>query len=883
MINKSPTNSAQESKFSVGWYGLTIFLSAFLLFQVQPLMAKFILPWFGGGAGIWTACMVFFQCTLLIGYAYAHLLSNRLVVSRQALIHIIVLCLSIMLLPITPEASWKPADVDSPTLDILLLLLVNVGVPFAVLSATVPLLSRWFSLSHPQRSPYRLYALSNTGSLLALLSYPFIIEPNLGLTTQAMNWSLTYGVFVLLCCWCAFRISTIKQAVALNDLAQGNGTQFVDESVRSGEVDRVPGKIDTVLWLALSTTASVMLLASTHRLSHDIAVIPLMWIAPLALYLLSFILCFDHSWWYKRWLFVPLLVVSAFFVVSSMHWTKFLQIEGKMIAYLVLLFAVSMVCHGELVRIKPSARFLTRFYLVVATGGALGGILVAVIAPLVLDDFWEYQFGLIAACLLAMLCVCLDRKRQPRITSTRALLATRIVWGVCTALLVILAIGLTGTMRRDLREYTEMSRNFYDVVRIKESSILRFMVSGRVDHGTQFVKPALRRIATSYFGHESGIGVAIQEARRLQLESNNTKMGLRIGVIGLGAGTMAALTEPGDEIRFYEINPDVYRLADKYFSYMDDTKADVEVVFGDARLSLEREMQNGELQKFDVLAVDAFTSDAVPIHLLTREALKLYYQHLEPNGLLAIHVSNNYVNLSAVVRGLADDSGRHAVRIYTPRSARSHADHSGWVIVAKNRSFVESELVQATATPWTEHESLPIVWTDDYASLWQAMVAEKDHSDSRWISAPNGGMFVIDQAGLLTYSAYLRLLEICRLLYHQTDGSRALMVVTANKMPKQDGRELSFEEYSQQLYKEYKLNVPGEVEGIMILFSVAHGKASIRFDNYWPDSLNKQIHHQFSEAIKGGASSKNLSEHLVPGVEAIDRLVRQTYQPGSGN
>jgi predicted O-methyltransferase YrrM len=424
-----------------------------------------------------------------------------------------------------------------------------------------------------------------------------------------------------------------------------------------------------------------------------------------------------------------------------------------------------------------------------------------------------------------------------------------------------------------------MSRNFYDVVRIKEGRILRIMVSGRVEHGTQFIKPALRRIATSYYGRESGIGIAIQEARRLQqLESNNIKMGLRIGAIGLGTGTMAALTEPGDEIRFYEINPDVYRLADKYFSYMDDTEADVEVVFGDARLSLEREGQNGELQKFDVLAVDAFTSDAVPLHLLTREAMDLYFEHIEPNGLLAIHVSNNYVNLSAVVRGLAKETGRHAVRIYTPRSARSNADHALWVIVTRDSSFLESELVQATITPWTEHESLPIVWTDNYASLWQAVVAEKDHSNSRWISAPNGGKFVIDQAGLLTYSAYLRLLEISRLLYHQTGGSRAMMVVTTNKMPEQDGRDLAFEEYSQQLYKEYKLNVPGEVEGIMILFSVAHGKASIRFDNFWPESLNKQIHHQFSEAIKGGVSSKNLSEHLVPGAEAIDRLVRQTYQ-----
>ena len=647
-----------------------------------------------------------------------------------------------------------------------------------------------------------------------------------------------------------------------------------------------------MLWLALATVASVMLLATTHRICQDLAVVPLLWIAPLALYLLSFILCFDHSWWYKRWLFAPLFAVSAYFVVSLMHWADFVRIGNQIIAYLIALFAVCMLCHGELVRLKPSARFLTRFYLVVASGGALGGVLVAVVAPLVLNDYWEYHLGLIAACVLIMFCVYRDRKGKPRPASTRVVVATRVAWGVTTVVVIVLAVGLVGTVRKDLRRYSEMSRNFYGVVRIEDRAGIRKMMNGRINHGTQFIGRAKRRVATSYYGRESGIGIALSEIRRrCQPESgasigfqqsdagaSNRRTGLRIGVVGLGTGTMAALTEPGDTIRFYEINPEVYRLTGRYFTYLDDTRADVEVVFGDARVALEREAQNGELQQFDVLAVDAFTSDAVPLHLLTREALELYFAHLVPNGLLAVHVSNRYANLAAVVRGLAGDSGRYAVRIYTPSSRQTSTSFSRWVMVTRDRSFVASELVQATATPWTGQETLPIVWTDNDASLWQAVAANLYHSDGRWKAAPNQGNFVLDPAGLLSYGDYLRLLEVCRVLYHKTGGSRAMMVVTANKKVKLDGRALSFDEFSQLLYEKYELKIPGKTEGIMLLMSVAHSNAAVRLPTNWPVELREQIRQQFAAAIKDGTSGNNLSEHLVPAIEAIDRLVRQTVR-----
>jgi len=564
-----------KTERTMGLYAATIFLSAFLLFAVQPLMSKYILPWFGGGPGVWTACMLFFQCVLLVGYSYAHLISSRLGPSRQAVLHLGALALSLLLLPITLDPSWKPAGAEPPTRHILALLVANIGVPFALLSSTGPLLSRWFSQSFPERSPYRLYALSNAGSLLALLSYPFIVERFLTLRAQAWIWSVGYCAFVLLCGACAWRFGRSGTCVAVGISVAGSNTPPSDLASK-GEPDSAPGNTDMVLWLALAASASVMLLATTHQVSQDLAVIPLLWVLPLAIYLLSFILCFDHDWWYKRLLFGPLLAAAALAAVYVMSRDLTLSAWVQISVYLVALFACCMVSHGELARRRPSANYLTRFYLTISTGGALGGVLVAVVAPLVLEDFWEYHLGLTATCLLAMACVQRDFTRNRRRDTERTpirdragrrrrdILAKRkqntassnplpwLAWGTTLLLFLTIVAGLVRDVRQDRIRAIDSARSFFGVTHILRTDKMRLMEHGRSVHGAQFLEPSMRNVTTTYYTRDSGVDIALDEYRRLQglredIGSGQTQSHsptswphsttLRIGVIGLGAGT----------------------------------------------------------------------------------------------------------------------------------------------------------------------------------------------------------------------------------------------------------------------------------------------------------------------------------------------------------
>lgn len=901
----------------MGWYALTIFLSAFLLFEVQPLMGKYILPWFGGGAGIWTACMLFFQCSLLVGYSYAHLISNRLRPSRQMLLHIGALALSLLLLPITPESSWKPLVAEHPTRQILLLLVVNIGVPFALLSSTGPLLSHWFSRSFAGRSPYRLYALSNAGSLLALLSYPFVVEPFLALHTQAWAWSSGYGAFVLLCAWCAWQFSRSSEQVHPEKMIPGTGSGAPGAHLASkAEPHTAPSSTDMVMWLVLAANASVMLLATTQQVSQDLAVIPLLWVLPLALYLLSFILCFDHDWWYKRWLFGPLLAVGALAVVYMMTKDLVLSVWIQIGIYSITLFACCMVCHGELAQIRPSANYLTRFYLIIATGGALGGVMVAVIAPYVFNDFWEYHLGLISTCVLAMICVHRHRIRNQRTDmektrdpdtkkdrkqgkrkkrgrnrrpahnrdSARVLPQIALMWG--GALLVFLAIivGLARDVSHARERTIVSSRSFFGVTQIQQQGDnVRLMEHGRTIHGIQVLSRNMRREPTTYYGRDSGIGIALREYRRLQTKNNDAELiqsggsvlrsngnTLRIGAIGLGAGTMAALTEPGDYLRYYEIDPDVERLARRYFTYLDDAAAVVDVILGDARIMLEHEAQSGLYQKFDVLAVDAFNSDAVPLHLLTREALDLYLAHLKPLGLLAFHVTNRYANLSAVVRGLAENTDREVVRIYSTGSAKFTLP-AEWVIMTNNRAFLAAEGVQVAAAEWSDDESLPILWTDEYASLWRAVAAKTGGSGGVWDSAPNKGQFVLDYASLISATDISQIRKVCRRLFQDTDGKRAIMIVTRREMPSKGERTISPTAYLEMLYRNYRLF---ENSGMMILISVGNDLAFVKVPKDWPPQLRHEVTRAVSTMMVDGTAAKDFSARLVSAIEAIDVLMR---------
>ncbi len=859
----------------MGRYAFTIFMSAFLLFAVQPLMGKYVLPWFGGGPGVWTACMLFFQCVLLAGYCYAHLIGSKLRPGKQRMLHLGVLALSLLLLPIAPEPSWKPTGTEQPTPYILFLLLVNIGAPFALLSSTGPLLSRWFSHSFPDRSPYRLYSLSNAGSLLALLSYPFVVEPLLALGTQAWVWSSGYGVFVLLCGWCAWQFgrSGEQTSQTLND-----------PMTEKAELSANPSGTDRVLWLGLAACASLMLLATTHQVSQDLAVVPLLWVLPLALYLLSFILCFDHDWWYKRWIFAPALAGGALAVVYMMPRDLTLSVWIQISVYSITLFACCMVCHGELVRIKPSADHLTGFYLIIGIGGALGGVAVAVVAPIVLKDYWEYHLGLMATGLLAMVCVQRDAKRRrpgmfEKSLKDRFLANPRLslAWGATLLVFAVVVVGLVRDVVQDHERAIESARSFFGVIHILETDKVRLMEHGRSLHGTQSLHPSMRKVPTTYFGRKSGIGIALDEYRRLQTPrtaSGPNDTTLRIGVTGLGAGTIAALTRPGDYLRFYEIDPKIEPIARKYFTYLDDAAAEVDVIFGDARMMLEREAQNGLYQGFDVFAIDAFTSDAVPLHLLTREAMELYLAHLKPDGLLAFNVSNRYVNLSAVARGLAESANRQSVRIYTTGRGMFEALPADWVIVTDNPSFHAAEAVRVMATEWSNDESLPILWTDEYASLWRAVAANDGRHKGKWDAAPNKGQFVLDNAQLISDADFDGIQWLCRKLYHDTGGTRAIIVAATKAIPKIRGRSISPYDYTEYLYRKLGLSERERISGLIILISTTHDLAFIKMSEDWPPDLQQQVTQVISTMMADGTTVSVFSERLLSGIETLDDLVR---------
>ncbi|NQT86236.1 hypothetical protein HQ560_05685, partial [bacterium] len=369
-------------------FAVTIFISAFLLFQVQPLIGKYILPWFGGGPAVWTSCMLFFQMLLLGGYAYAHVIRTRLSQRTQVIVHVTLLAATLLALPIAPSEGWKPQGDENPALYILLLLAVTVGLPYFVLSATGPLLQAWFSVRHPGRSPYRLYALSNVGSLLALLSYPFLVEPAMALRSQSTTWSIGFGLFVAFCIVSALSMLRVRPTDA--------------DEAGADEDSAPPGWGVCLVWVALAACGSTMLLAVTNQMSWDVAVVPFLWVLPLTLYLLTFIICFEFERWYYRPVFWPLLGLGAGAIVHLMFEGVRMPILFQVAGYAGGMFFCCMVCHGELVRLKPSPRYLTSFYLMVSAGGALGGLFVSLVAPAVFPMYLELHIGLWMTCALAL-------------------------------------------------------------------------------------------------------------------------------------------------------------------------------------------------------------------------------------------------------------------------------------------------------------------------------------------------------------------------------------------------------------------------------------------------------------------------------------------------
>lgn len=667
-------------------YGLTIFLSAFLLFQVQPLIGKMILPWFGGSAAVWTTCMLFFQLVLLLGYFYSHWVVRYLTPSRQSLVHGSLLLVSLLLIPISPSLGWKPLGDENPTLRILGLLTVSIGLPYFVLSTTGPLLQAWFARERSGLVPYRLFALSNFGSMLALLAYPVAVEPVFPTLWQSYLWSGLYACFVLACGLLAWR-----------------GRKGESIVLPSHEEGPAPRWSDKLLWAALAACPSILMVADTSFLTTNIAPIPMIWVAPLALYLLSFILSYESHGRYQRKVYLPMLVVAlgALAYLPTLGISE-LPIYLSMAINLLAFFVACMVCHGELARLQPHPSHLTGYYLMLSVGGVVGGFFVGVVAPYWFNSNYELSIGIVLTGLIAAIAVI------PTMTFSRTL--WRKVSLVFTA---VVLLALAWVRIDDHMEETGgaevTQRNFYGTLQVFHNvkREYRTMFHGQITHGRQNTAADKLDLPTTYYSPDGGAGKAMQ--------IKAAQGPLRVGVIGLGVGTLVSYGRRNDYFRFYEIDPLVIAIAHKNFSYLSRTAASSEIVLGDARLQLERE----PTQQFDVLVVDAFSGDSVPIHLLTYEAFAQYFRHLKPNGVLAVHITNRFLDLRPVVKTAADHFSKAVRLVDSDGIPEKLVLRSRWALISSDPGFFKHPDLGSATTINAQSDFRP--WTDDYSSIVSVM------------------------------------------------------------------------------------------------------------------------------------------------------------------
>lgn len=762
------STAEKDRRVAVVTYAITIFLSAFLLFQVQLIIGKYILPLYGGAPAVWTTCMLCFQVLLLVGYGYAHILGTWSQRQWQGKVHSALLCVSLCVLailwvkwgsPLTPGGNWKPQPGADPVWNILKMLGATVALPFFLLATTGPLLQKWFSSCSAEKSPYRFYALSNAGSLLGLLSYPFFVEWLFVIRHQAWLWSIGYILFAVFAVVIAWRFSNPPPA---QQIARGK------QSRASREVG-APGLPKYLLWLGLSACSTTLLLASTNLLCQDIAVIPMLWVVPLSIYLISFILTFENQRWYQRKVFWPLYFLALGVGIKSSFDTSG-ETLFLIAMYCLTLFAVCMVCHGELARSKPATGHLTSFYLMVALGGALGGVFVVLLAPRLFLGFWEFQVALVACGILLFAAYLMEdpSARSERGLWTAALIilgtffiphlgnllplgpwrafnneyfaATLCVGGwlfhkffgrkqlsksrssehvhypwqpiASILLLGLFAIVTYGYTQSPVPRTLFTERNFFGIKRLIGNPEDITLVSGTTMHGVQLKDPARRNTPTGYYATDSGIGLLLRNFPR----GPNGQDHLRVGLIGMGAATLATYGQSGDYYRFYEIDPAVIQLsfAPRHaFFFVQDCPAKVVAVLGDARLSLENEAASADLQKFDVLAVDAFSSDTVPVHLLTQEAMGVYLRHMRgPDGVLAFHVSNRYLDLNPVILALAQNYNLSAVGV--------RGKSSKWILLSANPAMLQLPNLVEKAKPLAPGRR-PILWTDGYSNLFQVL------------------------------------------------------------------------------------------------------------------------------------------------------------------
>jgi hypothetical protein len=712
-------------------FAVTTLLGAFLLFQIQPLISKVILPRFGGASAVWTSCMLFFQIVLFAGYAYSHLVATRSSPRGQAIGQCLLLLAAVAVLPITPDAAWQPTASPAPVGRILLLLTATVGLPYFVLATTSPMIQAWFTRGFPGRSPYRLYALSNIGSLLALLSYPFVFEPAFDLVTQSRLWSAAFVIYAVLsavCLMIVWRLHCVSSngTVPLSSAVKVSQSSGPDLRAMTATSLRWSQRLN---WLFLPACGSLVLLATTNHVCQDVAPVPFLWVLPLSLYLLTFILCFDRPQWYGRpfWAFLAVLGIVAITASSkSLDWTtdpghQGLSFTGvqELALHFGTMLAICMVCHGELVRLRPEPRHLTEFYLMLSAGGALGGAITAVAAPLLFKTFLEWNIGMLVSYGVATVVLFVSvAKSGPR--RLAGLLAFGFAMGGFVPVLLWQG-GPRGTEASAPR-LLDRQRNFYGVVSVWEydrDDPQRHRIQLRnaaTIHGQQFAAAGQRSRPSGYYTPDSGVGRAILELQKRQSH-------LRVGIVGLGAGCLAGYARPGDRYTFYEINPAVAQMAKKRFTFLSDAEqrgATIDVLLGDARLQLELQ----EPQRYDLLVLDAFSGDAIPVHLLTREAMDDYRRHVSAEDVIVVHATNTHLHLVPVVRALAEDARLGWRRVHMDDDADEFRFRSDWVAISGQPAFLAA--IPNNRPPLTQHDDFAVpVWTDQVSSLFRVLVGPR--------------------------------------------------------------------------------------------------------------------------------------------------------------
>lgn len=699
-------------------YPSVVFLGSFLLFAVQPMAGKALLPHFGGSAAVWSASLLFFMTLLLVGYWYVHFL-GRLSFAAQRIIQCGIVMASVLFVAkeifaddaLIAVGAVNSSGFTAPILSLLLALLAGIGLPYFVLSTTSSLLQVWYGAYHRAGiHPYRLYVYSNAGAFVGLVSYPFLVEPFTALTVQETIWFFLYLGYALGMAWCLAPVRRVAAPPRESDERQNSFS--ADRVIQVPEERGIPtARIAPYMWwFILGGLPAFMLLAITNQLSRGIAPVPLLWMLPLALYLLSFIITFRKEEPLLQEVVGLLLFPSVF--VSGMVWSGFNMwgVRVEIIIYILIFFLLCVVCHGELYRRRPAPQSLTLFYAISALGSAASGVFINFVAPFVFrGGLWEFPLGLFFALVVAVI---IARRFLDDLVGARGYYAL-------SATLCCIFVFTISWRTVALREKTVVAlRNFYGPLAVLEGSVTEGgrefykLVNGATIHGLQFRSAPYRYLPTSYYGETSGVGLALSYHPKRQ-----EKVSLRVGIIGLGAGTIAAYCRGGDSFTFYEINPAVVEIAKTQFDYLAHCLGRVGIMRGDARLAMERELLQTGSRMFDVLAVDAFSDDAIPVHLFTKEAFALYLAHLaKPDGILAVHVSNRYLDLVPVVVKFADHYGLARAVIESALDEARGVYKATWVLLVRDGGILDRPIFRAAALPVSAPDSARL-WTDDYSNF----------------------------------------------------------------------------------------------------------------------------------------------------------------------